>query len=213
MSALALTPERRLAIWHAVSVDCLTFKQCGDLMRVSPEEARRIYEEVSQENESRFITRAEARREIRAQQLDDIRARSVRAYELSGKTRKKKTTKTIEKKKTTEGGEEYFEIVGREVNVTVEEHVPDPRFSNTAIAAIAKICDLQGLDAPKQVHVTEHSVHDVYLELRGKTSEELEQLAQIERLRAMGILKDKVIEVIPQKKEEPPCPPEPEKKE
>ena len=212
MSALALTPERRLAIWHAVSVDCLTFKQCGDLMRVSPEEARRIYEEVSQENESRFITRAEARREIRAQQLDDIRARSVRTFELSGKPRKKKVVEKLRKRKETEGGEVYFVDGDERTTETIEQHVPDPRFLNTAIAAITKISDLQGLDAPKQVHVTEHSVHDVYLELRGKTSEELEQLAQIERLRAMGILKDKVIEVIPQKKEEPPCPP-PEKKE
>lgn len=195
----AVTPEMRVGIHQAISIDCLTFKQASDVFNVPPDKCKLIYEETCKEFEGRFITRNEYHRQWRAEQLDDLRGRAVRAFEASGGTRRKKTVEKTKLRRVTDDGQVYYESGNEKTTQVTETMIPDAKFITAAISAISGISDLYGLNSPKQLNINEHSIVDVYLNLPTDRGE-LEKMAMINTLKQQGVLKiaDKAaIDVIP----------------
>jgi hypothetical protein len=186
----AISPEKKFAIHRAVNIDGLTFNQAAKFFHVSsPVEVKAICEEVSKENEDRFTTRADYQRDFHTERMNEIYLMARREFDESKKPTRKKFVDTITRKKKTDDGDEYDEVVGTKTRTVIEQNRADPRWANTALAATETILDANGWKVPKQLNVSQHHLHDVQVSLKNLSREELKQIASLEMLQQQGVLR------------------------
>ena len=167
MSSALISEEAALdeSIHYALAIDGLSPQAAAAFFHKTPLEITRIYERIEQANIGRFTSKAEASREKNIRRLERVIAQGAEGYETS---KKPKTTTTT----SADGSQQ----------VKVEEKIPDPRFLNTQLEAVAQISRLTGAEAPKQVQISQHSLHEVYVNLQDLSDEDLASQAALSQL-------------------------------
>lgn len=179
MSAALLADEKALdeAIHYALAVDGLSPQAAAAFYHKTQQEILHIYERVEQENVGRFTSKAEATREKNRRRLERVIAQAAEGYETSKKPKETQVFKTD--KSSVPGG---AAMMSAPTEIKLEGKAPDPRFLNTQLEAIAQLSRLDGAEAPKQVQISQHSLHEVFVNFQNLSDADLATEAALAQL-------------------------------
>ncbi len=168
MTLAEVTPVIETAIHQNILIDGMTWEAVANSHRLTVDEVREIFLRANSAAQARQGSNAEGWRFLLTQSLLDAANDAQEAFEKSkaGKVKRK------------------FQD-GVEVERIVEDSCGNPQFLNTRITALSTMAQI---NIPKEFNMNSKSSHDITVNFKNMTDEELERMAVLARLEQEGVL-------------------------
>ncbi len=168
MTLAEVTPVIETAIHQNILIDGMTWEHVANSYRLTVDEVREIFLRANSAAQARQGSNAEGWRFLLTQSLLDAANDAQEAFEKSKRGRVKRKFKE-----------------GVEVERVHEESCGNPQFLNTRISALTTMAQI---NIPKEFNMNSKSSHDITVNFKNMTDEQLEEMAVLARLEQDGIL-------------------------